>query len=153
MTSKYACDLRVVRLLRQRTLGNSSSAVSKVIEEQHGEKYVTSLESYFSNCKSFQSSAHRGFFGIPHFQRPPPQRPVPRHRWFMKVYQLDVINRLDYIKASITSQFGAILKMDSTKKICKQTCRYFLLFTISHNICHFCFILHNLKIYFHLLFT
>lgn len=117
LTSKYACDLRVVRLLRQRTLGNSSSAVSKVIEEQHGEKYVTSLESYFSNCKSFQSSAHRGFFGIPHFQRPPPQRPVPRHRWFMKVYQLDVINRLDYIKASITSQFGAILKMDSTKKI------------------------------------
>lgn len=109
--------MRVVRLLRQRTLGNSSSAVSKVIEEQYGEKYVTSLESYFSNCKSFQSSAHRGFFGIPHFQRPPPQRPVPRHRWFMKVYQLDVINRLDYIKASITSQFGAILKMDSTKKI------------------------------------
>lgn len=35
----------------------------------------------------------------------------------MKVYQLDVINRLDYIKASITCQFGAILKMDSTKKI------------------------------------
>jgi len=35
----------------------------------------------------------------------------------MKVYQLDVIDRLEYIKASITSQFGAILKMDSTKKI------------------------------------
>jgi len=57
--------LRVVRLLRQRTLGNSSSAVTKVIEEQHGEKYATSLESYFSNCKTFQSSAQRSFFTIP----------------------------------------------------------------------------------------
>lgn len=70
----------------------------------------------------------------------------------MKVYQLDVINRLDYIKASITSQFGAILKMDSTKKITNKLAgiSYFSLLATIYVIF---FILHNLKIYFHLLFT
>ena len=49
----YAGDLSVVRLL-QKTLGNSSSTVTKVVEEQDGDKYVTCLESYFSNCKMFK---------------------------------------------------------------------------------------------------
>lgn len=35
----------------------------------------------------------------------------------MEVYQIDVLNRVDYIKAHMTSQFGTVLKMDSTKKI------------------------------------
>lgn len=48
---------------------------------------------------------------------PPPATAVPRHRWFMKVYQIEVLNRVDYIKAHMTSQFGTVLKMDSTKKI------------------------------------
>lgn len=62
----------------------------------------------------------------------------------MKVYQLDVINRLDYIKASITSQFGAILKMDSTKKITNKLAgiSYFSLLATIYVI--FFFILHNL---------
>jgi len=35
----------------------------------------------------------------------------------MKVYQLDVISRLDFELAELTSTFGEILKIDSTKKI------------------------------------
>lgn len=54
----------------------------------------------------------------------------------MKVYQLDVINRLDYIKASITSQFGAILKMDSTKKITNKLAGISY-FSLLATICHF----------------
>lgn len=36
------------------------------------------------------------------------------------MYALDIMARMDYIKASITSVFGRILKMDSTKKIVRK---------------------------------
>lgn len=117
LTSKYACDLKIVRLLRQRGLGNSSSAVMKQVREQHGESYLNNLQLYLSHCRDFKTSAERGFFAPIQFSEPPPAAAVPRHRWFMKVYQIDVLNRVDYIKAHMTSQFGTVLKMDSTKKI------------------------------------
>jgi hypothetical protein len=103
--------------MRQRSLGNSSSAVRKQVLEEHGETYLVNLQRYLSNYKDFKTSAKRGFIVLPPFTEPPPQTPIPGHRWFMLVYQLDVIQRLDYIKACITSVYGTILKMDSTKKI------------------------------------
>ena len=45
---------------------------------------------------------------------------LPDHRWLMKIYQLDVLSRQLYIKSAITSTFGEVLKMDSTKKITKK---------------------------------
>ncbi|KAK2874526.1 hypothetical protein Q8A67_021679 [Cirrhinus molitorella] len=42
------------------------------------------------------------------------------HRWLMQVYAQDVLQRLDEIKATITSQYGRILKMDSTKKVARK---------------------------------
>lgn len=54
------------------------------------------------------------------FEHPPAMLPVPKHRWLMQVYAQDVLQRLDEVKASITSLFGRVLKMDSTKKVaCK----------------------------------
>ena len=117
LTSKYACDLKVVRLLRGRGLGNSSSAVMKQVSEQHGECYLNNLQLYLSNCREFKASAGKGFFAPLQFTEPPPAATIPRHRWFMKVYQIDVLERVEYIKAHLTSQFGTVLKMDSTKKI------------------------------------
>ncbi|KAH3848165.1 hypothetical protein DPMN_090522 [Dreissena polymorpha] len=46
--------------------------------------------------------------------------PVPKHRWLMQVYSQDVLLRLREMKASITSVFGEILKIDSTKKVTKK---------------------------------
>lgn len=117
LTSKYACDLKIVRLLRQRGLGNSSSAVMKQVREQHGESYLNNLQMHLSHCRDFKTSAERGFFAPIQFSEPPPAAAVPTHCWLMKVYQIDVLNRVDYIKAHMTSQFGTVLKMDSTKKI------------------------------------
>ena len=117
LTARYACDLRVVRLMRQRSLGNSSSAICKEVEEEHSEAFLNNLQMYLANYKDFKTSAEKGLIKLPPFVEPPTSPTVPRHRWFMKVYQLDVLQRIDYIKASITSTFGRILKIDSTKKI------------------------------------
>ena len=38
----------------------------------------------------------------------------------MHVYCLDVLHRLQDIKASITSVFGSVLKLDLTKKVVKK---------------------------------
>uniref|UniRef100_A0A8W8NVU4 DUF6729 domain-containing protein n=1 Tax=Magallana gigas TaxID=29159 RepID=A0A8W8NVU4_MAGGI len=104
LISKYACDLKIVRLLRQRGLGNSSSAVMKQVREQHGESYLNNLQMHLPHCRDFKTSAERGLFAPIQFSEPPPAAAVPTHCWLMKVYQIDVLNRVDYIKAHMTSQ-------------------------------------------------
>ncbi|CAL8241487.1 unnamed protein product [Merluccius merluccius] len=49
------------------------------------------------------------------------QLDLPHQRMFHLILtQKDIISRLDHIKATITSTFGSILKMDSSKKITKK---------------------------------
>ena len=40
--------------------------------------------------------------------------------WFLTAYVRDVWSRLPALQASVTSTFGAILKIDSTKKVVKK---------------------------------
>ncbi|KAJ4936225.1 hypothetical protein JOQ06_000827, partial [Pogonophryne albipinna] len=40
LTQKYACDIRVIRLLRERTLGNSPARLVKQLKENHGEEWL-----------------------------------------------------------------------------------------------------------------
>lgn len=47
----------------------------------------------------------------------PPMQPIPKAPWFLAVYVRDVMSRVDETKAKITSTFGTILKLDSTKKV------------------------------------
>jgi len=42
------------------------------------------------------------------------------YSWFLKVYAIDILRRLPEILATCTSSFGSILKIDSTKKICRK---------------------------------
>lgn len=68
-------------------------------------------------------------------QEPPEPIHVPTSRWLLTVYSRDILSRLDHIKASITSTFGSILKMDSTKKVRNNlTVIYFFVFNIYSHI-------------------
>ena len=54
------------------------------------------------------------------FADPPELRQLPTYAWLLRVYGLDTLSRLEETKAQITSVYGEILKMDSTKKVrCK----------------------------------
>lgn len=46
--------------------------------------------------------------------------PLPSPIWLLTVYGYDVLTRLDEYKARITSTFGSILKMDSTRKVTRK---------------------------------
>ncbi|KAK3720982.1 hypothetical protein QZH41_018539, partial [Actinostola sp. cb2023] len=111
---------RVIRLLRQRGLGNSSTQLQKKLTEEHSEKYMQRTAQYLTECKYFATASRSGLIGTIDIQEPPQFVPVPKYRWLLTVYAQDIMARIDYIKASITSIFGRVLKMDSTKKIVKK---------------------------------
>ncbi|XP_013384277.1 uncharacterized protein LOC106154470 [Lingula anatina] len=117
MTTKYACDIRVIRLLRERTIGNSPTRLIKQLMEQHTEEWLQKTIQYLTECNPFV-----GLTGVQlrAFQDPPSPAVVPTVRWLLSVYGKDIMTRVDEVKASITTTFGSILAMDSTRKITKK---------------------------------
>ena len=101
-------------MLRERTLGNSSTRLAKQLRENHSEEWLQRLARYMELCNEFASRPT--LFPVV-CQRPPEPVAVPTSRWLMTVYGKDLMSRMGHIKASITSTFGSILKMDSTKKV------------------------------------
>ncbi|XP_056461292.1 uncharacterized protein LOC130401508 [Gadus chalcogrammus] len=51
---------------------------------------------------------------------PKPSPDVPQYGWLLVVYCHDILSRLEDVKARVTSVFGSILKMDSTKKVTRK---------------------------------
>lgn len=72
------------------------------------------LAHYLEECANFVNRP--SLFPVA-CQEPPEPIDVPTSRWLLSVYGRDIISRMDHIKATITSTFGSILKMDSTKKV------------------------------------
>ncbi|KAL1265440.1 hypothetical protein QQF64_003467 [Cirrhinus molitorella] len=117
LTRKYACDIRVLRLLRERGMGKGPVRIIGQLRENHSEEWLKRVARCTSECVAFLNNP--GLHPL-HFQEPPPLIPVPSYKWLLTVYSQDILNRLDHIKASITYTYGSILKMDSTKKITKK---------------------------------
>jgi len=104
--------MRVVRLMRERSLGNSVTQLCNKLRKQHSERWLVHGIQYMTACQPF-AKQHQ-------FVPPPPQPTLPGPRWLMSVYLRDVLHRIDDVKAKLTSTFGTILKMDSTKKITRK---------------------------------
>lgn len=120
LTHKYAVDKSVLSFLRSRTLGNSPTALQNCMFELHSEHWMKKNVQYLEDCVKYKD-------GIAGLQNPDVQfdkadmfRVVPSSRWFLSCYVRDVWARLDSMKASITSVFGQVLKIDSTKKILRK---------------------------------
>lgn len=95
-------------------MGNGPVRIIGQLKENHTEEWLQRVSRYTSMCVAFLDNP--GLLPL-HFQEPPPLVPVPSYKWLLTVYSQDILNRLDHIKASITSTYGSILKMDSTKKV------------------------------------
>lgn len=117
ITYNYACDMRVVRLMRQRTSGNSSTQLYKKLTEQHNETWLQHTAHYLTDCQSFVEASKQQLVLPPKIDDPPSCPPVPKPKWLLTVYCRDVLARLEEVKASVTSTFGSVLKIDSTKKV------------------------------------
>ncbi|WAR14622.1 LOW QUALITY PROTEIN: hypothetical protein MAR_004727 [Mya arenaria] len=60
LTSMKACDLKVVRLLRERGLGNSSSQIQKKLHEGHSEDWISKTAHYLSDCMALMKASSSG---------------------------------------------------------------------------------------------
>lgn len=96
--------------------GNSSSYLQSAIEEAHSEEWARQTIRYLSDCERHMKMATF----VPSaavYSPPPPFRPLPLAQWFETVHSNDILSHLDEMKGAITSTYGRILKMDSTKKV------------------------------------
>ena len=103
--------------MRQRGLGNSSAQLQTKISEEHSETWLRQSAHYLADCDAYREASTKKLVIMPKFQRVPKQPEVPGSKWLLSIYCQDVMQRLDEVKASITSIFGSVLKMDSTKKV------------------------------------
>lgn len=115
LTTHFALDRRCVTLLRPRTAGNSSSYLQQAFQEAHSEEWARRSCDYFTDCKIHKRSCLNQSQAV--YLPPPPFCPLPLAQWFETVHANDVVGHLDELKGVITSTFGRILKLDSTKKV------------------------------------
>lgn len=94
-------------------MGNSATQLYNKLCEGHSEAWMRRSIQYLGECEHFLAS------GTIRPQFPPlPEMPVvPSPVLLLTVYSMDVLSRLDEVKARVTSVFGSILKMDSTKMV------------------------------------
>lgn len=117
LTYRYTFDLRVVRLLRMRGVGNSSNQLRRKLVEQHSEAWLYKTACYLTDCQTFHQASSRGLVSRPTFEKPVEMPKLPTAAWLLTVFCSDVWSRIEEVKASITSIFGRVLKLDSTKKV------------------------------------
>ncbi|CAH1242390.1 Hypp6647 [Branchiostoma lanceolatum] len=109
-------NLAAEYLVCKNCLGNSSTQLRKKLMEQHTELWMSKTMGYLTDCEAFKNVTA----SPPEFADPPSFVPIPKFRWLLNVYVRDIKERLEAVKASITSTFGSVLKMDSTKKMVRK---------------------------------
>ncbi|KAM9341424.1 uncharacterized protein ABDE67_015347 [Symphorus nematophorus] len=102
--------------MKERTLGNSATRLRTALVEQHTREWMSRSMRYLSVLRKLRvpgaAPARDATVPLMH--------PVPTVAWLLSVYVRDTFTRLDETKARVTSIFGTILKMDSTKKMTKK---------------------------------
>ncbi|XP_072233545.1 uncharacterized protein [Leuresthes tenuis] len=99
-------------MMRERTMGNSETQLYRKLQE-HNEAWMQRVLQYLTACEPFTRSS---VVHTPAFAEPPLLPALPKPKWLLAVYAREVLGRLHEVKAKITSVFGSVLKMDSTKK-------------------------------------
>ena len=89
--------------LKERTLGNSPTRLHAQALEQQTEEWMSPSMLYPRSTLQNQGTL-------------PLMPAVPSVPWLLSVYVREACTRLEETKARVTSSFGDILKMDSTKK-------------------------------------
>ncbi|XP_051778448.1 uncharacterized protein LOC127526605 [Erpetoichthys calabaricus] len=117
LTYRLSCDKKLIGQMRDRTLDNGANRLRRYLLEEHTRSWILHSKSYLFAFAKFITSGAEPFATPP---LPPRMTPVPSAKWLLSVYAREVALRLEETKARITSIFGSILKMDSTKKVTKK---------------------------------
>ncbi|TWW78042.1 hypothetical protein D4764_11G0001630 [Takifugu flavidus] len=100
LTLRRGVDKQVVRLLRDRTGGDTMAKVWRQVQESHCDEYLQK-----KTCTPLCSHSTRN---------------LERPQLLRKAFLLAEAENIEDYRAQIMSTFGKVLKYDSTKKICKK---------------------------------
>ncbi|XP_048881499.1 uncharacterized protein LOC125748878 [Brienomyrus brachyistius] len=120
LTTKRGVDRNVVRLLRDRTEGNTMVKVWRQIEENHVEEYLRCKDLYTTLLMALVAPGGIVSALKQTFKAPPPQREIPSARLLRHAFLLAEADNVRDYRSQILSTFGTVLKMDSTKKVVKK---------------------------------
>ncbi|XP_039626713.1 uncharacterized protein LOC120540217 [Polypterus senegalus] len=117
LTYRLSCDKKLIGQMREHTLGNGANRLCRYILEKHTRSWMLRSKMYlFVLSKFITSGAEPSTSPI----QPPRMTLVPGAKWLLSIYTREMASRLEETKARITSIFGSILKMNSTKKVTKK---------------------------------
>ncbi|KAJ4925483.1 hypothetical protein JOQ06_018213 [Pogonophryne albipinna] len=120
LTAQLALDRKCVTMLKPRTVGNSSSYLQQALEEVHSEEWARHTIEYLADCELHKKRSTITQSDGAVYTCPPRFRPLPLAQWFETVHANEILGHLEEMKGIITSTYGRILKLDSTKKITKK---------------------------------
>ncbi|MEQ2286049.1 hypothetical protein AMECASPLE_038223 [Ameca splendens] len=84
LNRQYACDIRVIRLLRERGLGNGPVRLIGQLKENHSEEWMKRVARYTKECAAFIS---KSCLLPPTFEEPPKPVALPTYKWLSVVYR------------------------------------------------------------------
>ncbi|MEQ2213640.1 hypothetical protein XENOCAPTIV_018328, partial [Xenoophorus captivus] len=89
---------RVIRLLRERGLGNGPVRLIGQLKENHSEKWMKRVARYTKDCAAFIS---KSCLLPPTFEEPRKPAALPTYKWLSVVYSQDILYRLEDITGLI----------------------------------------------------
>ena len=122
LTAQLALDRKCVTMLKPRTVGNSSSYLQQALEEVHSEEWARHTIEYLADCELHKKRSTITQSDVAVYMSPPRFSPLPLAQWFETVHANEILGHLEEMKGIITSTYGRILKLDSTKKVQKNIC-------------------------------
>ncbi|XP_062393947.1 uncharacterized protein LOC134082321 [Sardina pilchardus] len=120
LTLRRGVDKAVIRLLRDRTEGNTMTKVWRQVMEGHCEEYLQRKDLYTTLLTQYTQPGTITSLLTPQFQRPPQRRELPSPKLLRKAFLIAEAENIEDYRTQIMSTFGKVLKYDSTKKICKK---------------------------------
>lgn len=120
---RLSIDKTVLKQMTGRTLGNSANWLYSHLVENHTKEWISRCLLYLETLNKLEVAGVQ--FTPPPL--PPKMLPVPTSGWLLSTYAREIFSQMEDLQAGVTSIFGSILKMASTKKVCLSRCTLHLL--------------------------
>ncbi|XP_028298128.1 uncharacterized protein LOC114460375 isoform X4 [Gouania willdenowi] len=120
LTRMCGVDKQIIRLMRDRTVGNTMAKVWRQVQESHCEDYLHRKDLYTTLLSQLNKPGGIIRTLSHQFQRPPTRRELPSPQLLRKAFLISEVENIEDYRTQIMSTFGKVLKYDSTRKICKK---------------------------------
>ncbi|KAF0292636.1 hypothetical protein FJT64_009381 [Amphibalanus amphitrite] len=115
LKNDLACDKAIISLFRSTGPWRNPAEIQRNICDGVGQAYLTRTLCYLSHCDEHSAASGETQRRRP-VALPPPHPVVPSAKRLMRVYLRETHARQQRYLATITSVFGDVLKMDSSRK-------------------------------------